>query len=640
MEEKTLDNEERVNESTEITVELPETEQTDLNQSCIVDTSLENEEVESETVEGEEDKSIVTETTTAKEIDDHQRELLVKKAKESDIDWETVEFEDYCDLTPKIDKENLEVFIAVSQDFIDRDTIELYVDMARTEIAAYKELRDQYDPELNPDYEEPSIEDLKYYESVTKSKDEGRMVLASIQIEGRNLAKEFTESKIAEAVIKSVTLNGLKDFIVDKFRLSTSWIGEETDRSKEIQDNLLHNMYVTPIFEEYILRDQYKHGYAYDKTKIENNAFSPKYFNQKVRTYIQAIQIYIRNLSEEQQKNLDIRQIVNRDFKVMEFFRIYISYIFKEFCKDSDGNFISEYDFFRDVNFTEEDMETFNTIVNPIGIYDKDFKELFNIYKLYIEQLSVIDNVRKIMLLAEMNFKQDPLYKSIEDLDYTDHATFVEAITKMFPAEIETTKMGEWSKHYIFLQKYERFYMFYKLLDVLRDKSVDEKGKRFTVFNISTNILSDQYMFLYTEMVSDLNDFIKSNMYSRESRTVLFSSIMNSLIMQHELGFKTVLTEENSTGDGVYELAKERFGPQYEYIVGDKSDDILLSKVNLVDVRRNYINILMNLIEFLRHGFMDLSLRTDEEIVKEFTYKPPVKKQSKKNLSRKDRKRK
>ena len=61
MEEKTLDNEERVNESTEITVELPETEQTDLNQSCIVDTSLENEEVESETVEGEEDKSIVTE---------------------------------------------------------------------------------------------------------------------------------------------------------------------------------------------------------------------------------------------------------------------------------------------------------------------------------------------------------------------------------------------------------------------------------------------------------------------------------------------------------------------------------------------------------------------------------------------------
>ena len=181
---------ESVVKPTEIIVEKTEEDSTDVSTEEIVDNAMKKEDID--------------------KIDAEAKEYLEKHSKEAEIDWDKIEFEDEEKNFPKISKEELDVFCTISEGFIDRESVETYIRIAHADIENYLEMKQLVDSG------EATEDDKDYYDSLSKSKENSRIILATIQQDGRKLDKEFKESRIAEDLIKAVTLKACSDYIVKK----------------------------------------------------------------------------------------------------------------------------------------------------------------------------------------------------------------------------------------------------------------------------------------------------------------------------------------------------------------------------------------------------------------------------------------
>ena len=76
-----------------------------------------------------------------------------------------------------------------------------FIDMAYNDIKSWASIKDQFG-----DFEGLDPEDLEYFESVSHAKDESRIMLATVQIEGRKLLKNFKEDKVAETLFETLYL--------------------------------------------------------------------------------------------------------------------------------------------------------------------------------------------------------------------------------------------------------------------------------------------------------------------------------------------------------------------------------------------------------------------------------------------------
>ena len=141
---------ESVIKPTEITVEKTEEDVTDVSTEEIVDNAMKKEDID--------------------KIDAEAKEYLEKHSKEAEIDWDKIEFEDEEKNFPKISKEELDVFCTISEGFIDREAVETYIRIAHADIENYLEMKQLVDSG------EATEDDKDYYDSLSKSKENSRII--------------------------------------------------------------------------------------------------------------------------------------------------------------------------------------------------------------------------------------------------------------------------------------------------------------------------------------------------------------------------------------------------------------------------------------------------------------------------------
>lgn len=547
-----------------------------------------------------------------KTIDEEHKSYLLERAKEAKIDWDTIEFEDAEKQIPLLTDEDRNFFITIAEGYFDRDLLDLYIDESIGTIQQYFELKALVESG-NADEA-----DVAYYEEVSKGYQDAKIVLASIQVESRQLAKSFKESKVSEDFIKAITLKSLHDFLVKRFHLTNTWKDnsknysaeelKEISREKLIEDNILNKMYVTTMFNEYVYRYSVKQNFSKDKTK---NVLSPHFYDDSIDLFISALKEHINHVKDS--SNIDLASIIDKDFKYMEFIKAPIIY---SLIKHNDP-----------VGELSNDKELLSTKLNPNEKFNEKFDKLYNLVlelqKLLNDEKYINDLYEDYKLMTVL----DKIYLNvigpeIGSENYTDYKAVITSITNHMP-EIEGVDIREWSKWYKFMRKYEIFYSIYALKTYTPAELPEDEKEKYNeanisfqkeklIFNIIMGMVKEFYDCIYSNMTIDVTEFIKYQLADKSVRPFLFEVIMNSLGLQHHLGYISTLEldhepkDENddgkgsTSGDKIYDFAKSQMGEkQFDYFIVDKENDILLKDVDLLETRGFYIDIVTDVVDLL-----------------------------------------
>jgi len=590
---------------TEIAVEKTEEDATDISTEEIVDNAMKKEDID--------------------KIDAEAKEYLEKHSKEAEIDWDKIEFEDEEKNFPKVSKEELDVFCTISEGFIDREAVETYIRIAHADIENYLEVKKLVDSG------EATEDDKEYYDSLSKSKENSRIILASIQQDGRKLDKEFKESRIAEDLIKAVTLKACSDYIVKKYRLSNSWRPSSDERHKIdntqfIMDELLNKMYIAPLFHNIIERDRIK-----SEVSMKYNLFGSKFYNSHLDDFAEAVRVYIRQGKLDFDK-LTIEKVLTSDMKTFEFMRLPMVWALKKFNTSIAS--VKEWE------MTPEEEEKISSRMNPNNLFDTELKELANWIDDTIDLLLDPTVAENGMKLAMDIIQKDPFTKKIAsdpNYDWSNSEKVMMDIAELIPENVTKQNFSSWAVIYKYLQKYERYYLFYNLNTTIKSDKIDADKKRVSTFNVLCGLVEDYYMFMVGELITSMNGFLYEAGYNGETQNIMFSTVMSNFICQHELGYRQKLITEgedqNVSGDGLYDLAENLLKDKFTYIIGNKNDDILLKNVNLIETRRTYIKDCTELIQFIHYNLSDVK-KGAERIIEECDFVPQINKSSKKKSRR------
>lgn len=590
---------------TEISVEKTEEDATDVSTEEIVDNAMKKEDID--------------------KIDAEAKEYLEKHSKEAEIDWDKIEFEDEEKNFPKVSKEELDVFCTISEGFIDREAVETYIRIAHADIENYLEVKKLVDSG------EATEDDKEYYDSLSKSKENSRIILASIQQDGRKLDKEFKESRIAEDLIKAVTLKACSDYIVKKYRLSNSWRPSSDERHKIdntqfIMDELLNKMYIAPLFHNIIERDRIK-----SEVSMKYNLFGSKFYNSHLDDFAEAVRVYIRQGKLDFDK-LTIEKVLTSDMKTFEFMRLPMVWALKKFNTSIAS--VKEWE------MTPEEEEKISSRMNPNNLFETELKELANWIDDTIDLLLDPTVAENGMKLAMDIIQKDPFTKKIAadpNYDWSNSEKVMMDIAELIPENVTKQNFSSWAVIYKYLQKYERYYLFYNLSTTIKSDKIDADKKRVSTFNVLCGLVEDYYMFMVGELITSMNGFLYEAGYNGETQNIMFSTVMSNFICQHELGYRQKLITEgedqNVSGDGLYDLAENLLKDKFTYIIGNKNDDILLKNVNLIETRRTYIKDCTELISFIHYNLSDVK-KGAEHIIEECDFVPQINKSSKKKSRR------
>lgn len=599
------------NEKTEIELNEPVDNSTEINndESVIIDDkstviSVENEHDDETDVSSEEIIENSLKQEDIAEIDKEAKEYMEKYSNEAEIDWDTIDFEDEGKNFPKITKEEVDVFCAVSQDFIDADVIETYINLARADIGNYLEMKELVESG------QATEDDKNYYNDLSKSKESSRIMLAAIQQDGRKLSKEFKEARIAEDLIKAVTLKTCSDYIVQKYRFNHSWKNPDEkipsiDNTDRIREALLTKMYISPLFYNIIERDSIKAS-----TNVRFNMFGSKFYEEHLDDFVDAVRIYVKQGKLNFDK-LTIEEILTSDFKTFEFMRLPMIWAIKS--NDIGIKSISDW------SYSSEEEEKITSRINPNNIFDNELKELSENISEAVNTLKQPKTLENGMKLAMDIINSDPLTKKIinvPDYDWNNSEQVMIDIAEFIPEDVTSGNFTEWANIFKYLQKYERYYLLYKLHNSVTDETVESDLKTVYTFNVLCGLVDDYYKFMVGELISAMDSFIKETGYRGETQNIMFSTIMSSFICQHELGYRQKLIiggeDKNNSGEGLYKLAKEVLKDKYTYIVGSEKDDILLKNVDLIETRREYITNCTELVKFINSQLVEVTENVDE----------------------------
>ena len=573
-----------------------------------------------------------------KTIDDEHRKYLLERAKEADIDWDKIEFIDETKDIPVLSDKDRSLFITVSEDYFGRDLLDMYINEANETITQYKQMRTLVESG-NADKA-----DIEYFETLSKGYQEARIVLASIQKSAREIEASFKDSKITEDFVKSVTLNTLHEFIVKKFRFNHSFLNSEDDDLREkIDEDIKKHMFVVTMFDYYLDRYESKFHGDIDRKIVnggKNNIFSPIFNEFMLNNYINSVNTYIKNLEEK--VNIDVSKIINTDLKAMEFSKACVVYAT-----------VKENASFK-VALKDKDYEVMDSKLNFDGINNENIKSIIDEINKFVTYIKQEDKFNKLISSVEYQLKHHPCFKVLDDLvgdkeeNLCDYAACIKVISERFPVVEGTNLTREWKDWYSFMKIYETYYSIVSL----KNKETKEVIDYYNVFSL---LFSDFNMYLYSDFVTDMDQFVTESVYKKDTRSFMFGMLMNNLLLQHELGFKAdIRTKEESVEDldapkdengcpamkelpinnvapGIYSLAKEVFRDQYDYMVGEESTDILLKDVDLIETRKKYMEVTARMLKFMNSCI--------NELVNVESFDKPIVVQPKKNKKKNHKRR-
>ena len=576
-----------------------------------------------------------------KEAFEKARERCVKRyneRKEEDkFDPETLVYEDENKTIPLVTVEDIKLFDAASEGMFEGLDMETYVSMARSDIEDYNSLKAQYDAgELDET-------DLEYFENATRSKDESFILLATIQSNAKELSRDFKESHIAEDTIRTVINGVLIHSIVNRFKLIRSWDPlqsgkklEELDDTKLIVEDVQKNMYPATFYKEYAKLDSIR------AQNLNHNQFFIGKFNDYIDDIIWALSTYVKNNPSAKIDSITIGKILEKDFKGLDFTRTITSYA----TVKTNSDLIS----------TTEEGSKINENVLKLGktiAPNESFDELTNTVEAALDSLiaNIIANTKKIEMLRDLaldNFKRDPMYKKLikdnPDVNLEEFNKTCVKISDLIP-DLTNSTIPKWGKAYAFIQKYVRYFTYFDFLRSHEIAGSDEKAQKINAFvKFVVPILTDWNVFTYSNIVNMLYSNVADE-YPKDSRSMVFSTVINNILLQHELGFKSKL-EPGTTefkGEMLFDLAKSVFGDRYDFMVdgSDIEKDVLLGKVDIVEIKKTYFQNTIDIINMININFSEFVDTSEErwKVWHESYYNPksPVSGKKKKPRSKRRR---
>ena len=172
-------------------------------------------------------------------------------------------------------------------------------------------------------------------------------------------------------------------------------------------------------------------------------------------------------------------------------------------------------------------------------------------------------------------------------------------MTGKFP-EVDGLRIIPWGKIYSFMEKYQNYADFLSIKKIIEDSEIPVDQKRAKIFVTIMNIAKRFFIWKYADIIDDLYIAIKEAV-PKSTRDFMFGAVVNNIALQHNLAFKSEFDPAvNVAGEQLYELAKKTFGSvDYQIMVGDEKNDILLKNVNLVDARRVYWNLTVDILDYI-----------------------------------------
>lgn len=519
-----------------------------------------------------------------KKIIDAQKEYLLQKAKESDLNWDEIEI-DEDGYTPKITEEDKAIYAAATDDVFDKDTLDVFISSATANIVSYIEMKSAIDAGVADE------DDLEYFETVSKMYEDSRVVLAMIQKGARDLVKELNENQVTESVIKGATLKTIRDFIVSKYRYTGIPNNcapkdiDKYDRINAIETNILKTMFPVVLLRESIYRDVTK----FKESPTNRSMLSPEYFTNHSKWFVFGLQTYLNAVAKDNPNNIDMTKVIYRDFRALDFINPVVSYALA-YTKHPIGVAMK---------FEEASLESMKNTLNPNDMFADDMKNIVDIVDETID--AVVNNLETNLTRAKNIVIEDKIWSelSAEEKDkFDDYSAFITVISNKFP-QIDGLRISPWGKVFSFMEKYQNYTDFKTLIE---DKSsVSEEEFRSKAFIVIMNIAKRFFIWKYADIIDDISTSIKESV-PKHSRDFMFGAVINSIVLQHNLAFKTPFDPEtNAAGDKLYELAEKTFSPvDYKLLIGDKNNDILLRDVDLRDSRRAYLKLTETILGFIR----------------------------------------
>ena len=580
--------EEKKEESTDVTVievPVPETEK---------DSSVEEVEntINKSTAEESFDikPQLSPDSEQVKKVTEEQKEYLLKRAKEANIDVDKLEYEE-DGVTPKVTDEMLELFAIYSNGIFDKEFFQIYIDQAKSIIDQYKDFKSMVDKGLTDE------DDMEYYSGLAKGYEEARLIIGLVQTEYTKMCKDFEENKIFENQSKAITLSLLRDYFVNEFKLVDTWLHPihidpsskelaKFDRTKELEDSIRKMMFVAPIFKEYAHK-----MFIRCKGDRSLNSFEKKFTDSNFESLIYGLNSYIKNSGETH--DIDLKTIITRDMNNMNFVKAVLTTMF---IYNND-------EFIKDINVSEESLNTLKKKMNPNDVYTKTeenvFTELYKNFATIKQYFTDKQFITRLFAIVSNNLTSDKIFKTVNiDLNES-YDKFIIKFSEKLP-DITGTSIIKWGQYYSYLKKYEFYHSVKLLKEYIEGEEKNEKTGETLLIDCISTYLVEYLNMIYGKILSDLDIFVKENVYSAPMRQTMFAMLTNSILMQHELGFKSDFNPETeSSGDGLYELAQKVFGEQYKFIIVDKEKDILLKDVDLTETRKCYFNTINELMEFM-----------------------------------------
>lgn len=556
--------------------------------------ALENEEKKDDVIvtnnsESNKEQETITVDKKMKKSFDKQTDEIAEKFKEDieKIEWDKIVYEDEAKLIPLVTQDDIDIFTSITSEFVGDMDISSWVSIAKEELKEYQEMKSR---ELELDADE-----LKYMINMEETVKSSKELLALIQVDAKNLSKDFEENKIAETAIKAATIKTLRDFILKRYPI----VNEKDNFINKIENDINKHMYVIPTFKRLIDRE-----YRRINSK-EYNRFSSSVIGDDALFYTQAISTYVKMLGADA-VNIDLSALIAKDFEFMNFFVITVLY---SVYKSAKPDFVLK----NIKNIDDKTLESLNKTMDLNGHFTSMENGPFKQINESVEKLSVllhdVNNIDKIIknidaaLNSDKNFRfwKKNVEESIKQENKDNKELYTSILSKLVEniPTIENDKIGSWVRYYRTIRILNLYLTFSDLKSLLlsTDINVTTDVVDSAVFNVVMHLVKREYDHNFSKLVVDLNIFINDTINSADSRDIFFKTSMNFLNVIHSFGFKSYYTEEDKD---IYKFAKEKMGDKlFASTIVDENDDIVLKDVDLTSTKNEYYNLVLEVLNNL-----------------------------------------
>lgn len=514
-------------------------------------------------------------------------------------------------LIPEITDEIVSTFTTVTLNTIDRDSVQVWVNLATSSISDnlidYNKLRNELDKN-DESYE-------SYKESLISGIIKSISLLSSIQTDSKKIMNDFEENHVIESVTKNIIHHELTTYIFDKRK----YRGVTIDMSqKEINDTIIKN-------EKEIVKE------------LENNSFSYVLFKDKLESYennqnkkflsIENIKTLSHNLSMfVKQKMRNTKNAQNN----LENLNISFANAFSQLNLLNFINLPVNYSIYRNFIDTvsakdENKLKNIEKLIKNNGKFefsDDIFIDISKSLEKLLNRMLVNGNMHLVNFMSEINkyINKDKKFKyvlgdlTLEDFDsYSKYNTHLK--TKFF-IEDDTN---------IYIDKIFRQFFFYDCLGSIyfKLKSIINSFTKFSqekndenFINLVEDVLGIVNLFCISIHLEIMNSDIYENVSKKimshgEERNIIQSIVTNSYIYQTYITSIFANMEDENTpedkkidfnspnNESLYRYIKNNMTNIYNNIIIDESDDILFKKLKMNETRSKFYKLIPRIFSII-----------------------------------------